>query len=71
MLNDKQLEAAARELCRLRRQDPDKTIWHGASPDESGCVPAVAICSQAWQLVAREIDAHEQLQAAIDFGRRA
>jgi hypothetical protein len=69
MLTDKQKEAAARELCRLRGIDPDKRIAHGADPSPEGYVPGVCLQSPAWMRALREINAQEQLAAALEVGR--
>lgn len=53
------LEAAARELCRMRGDDPD-----AMHPDEE------MLLSPRWKCAAAEIIAHEQRAEAIAHGRR-
>lgn len=68
MLTEKQLEIAARELCRLRGRDPDQKVCHEAEPDPvTGYVPSIALFSLQWRLVAKEIRGYEMLAQAIKF----
>lgn len=69
MLTSKQKEIAARELCRLRGVDPDKQIAHEADPSPEGYVPGVCLYSPAWTRALCEINAQEQLAAALEAGR--
>ena len=72
MLTEKQLEIAARELCRLRGRDPDQNVCHGAEPDPvTGYVPAIALFSLQWRLVAKEIRGYEMIAAAINTAETA
>jgi hypothetical protein len=72
MLNDKQLEAAARKLCEIRGIAPDTRCPHGAAPDPvTGIAPAVLLYSPAWLLVADEIRHHEQIASAIAYGSQS
>ncbi|MHB8388006.1 MAG: hypothetical protein ACYDBH_00325 [Acidobacteriaceae bacterium] len=70
MLEGEVLEAAARKLCELRGIDPDARVGHGAGPDARGFIPAVMVWSSAWQLVAQEISAWEQLAEVVGWAHR-
>jgi hypothetical protein len=64
----KQLEAAARKLCELRGQDPDKDVGHGAESDSYGVVCDILLYSKRWQLVADEIRKLDQNCNTLFFG---
>ncbi|BAG41614.1 hypothetical protein [Ralstonia phage phiRSL1] len=64
-MNDKQLEVAARELCRIRGIDPDSSVAHGADPNPDGSVYGVLLYSPAWTRVAREVKAHLEVHRAV------
>lgn len=68
MMTDAQMEAAARELCRLRGQNADELIGHGAQADERGFTPMVCLYSLRWELAAKELRNLEALQQAIAHG---
>lgn len=69
MMTDEQVEAAARELCRLRDVDPDEMVGHGSGPGGE-LVGDVLQRSPKWRLVVHEVRAHEQVEAAIQAGRQ-
>lgn len=66
VLSERQLEIAARELCKLRHQDPDTPIPHGSQPNDMGFAYDVCFYSPRWQLVANQIEAHLQVMSVID-----
>ena len=53
--NEEALEVAARHYCEKMGADPDKSIGHGAEPNEMGYVPAIMMYSPQWRLVAKEL----------------
>lgn len=61
VLTPAQLEAAARELCNMRGQEPESLQTY-----DSGTMALT--CRPAWQNAAREIEAHLQLRNAIAAG---
>ena len=65
-MNDDQLEAAARKLCKIRGIDPDRSIGHCAPPNADGMVPAVMLRSPAWRVAASEILSFYQVAKALD-----
>jgi hypothetical protein len=65
MLTESQVEAAAREYCRLRGEDPDRQVYHGADPDGRGIVPDVLLSSRLWERAARDIREFDLLRAAV------
>ena len=67
-MKENQIEAAARELCRLRGVDPDQQVAHSADPDKYGCVVDVLLYSSAWRRATREIEEAEQLAKALAAG---
>lgn len=67
-MTEKQLEAAAREYCRLMGIDPDILVAHGAQPDEHGVVQAVLEHSPRWILLKGLIRQHAALDSAIRRG---
>ena len=64
-MNDKQLEAAAREYCRLTQRDPDEHVGHGADPDANGMTTMQLIYSRRWEHEARRIHHHWMLSESI------
>ena len=66
LLNRKQLETAARYLCKVRNIHPDNQEFIRPQPAHD-----VALYTTAWENVAREIEAHELLNEAIRYGREA
>lgn len=69
MMTEAQLEAAARELCRLRGVDPDKSTGHGAEPGPSGATCDVWMYSPAWCLAVKEVRARNIMDEAIAAGK--
>lgn len=67
MLNDYQLEIAARRLCDLRGVDPDKQMCHGATSRDDGMTNLIAYYSPRWCLVAQEIRDFEALTESMNF----
>jgi hypothetical protein len=65
-MTEEQLEAAARKLCEIRGIDPDKSVPHGAPPNDMGYVPSVLLYAPAWRLVASEIRNFYQIAQALD-----
>lgn len=65
MMTDTQIEAAARELCRLRGLDPDERLTRR----EASGLPLGRFAR--WEVVADEVRAAEQVQAALAVGRGA
>lgn len=65
-LDAKALEIVARRVCELRGLDPDKSIPHGAAPDEHGVVLAILLHSPRWMLVAAEVKTWWEIQTACD-----
>lgn len=58
-MTPEQLEAAARELCRIRGQDPDwRPSWFDVNHGNFGL--------PRWRLAAEEIKAHFECQQALD-----
>lgn len=70
-LTEEQLEIAARKYCELAGVDPDKSVAHGADPDENGMVPAICLYSPQWKRVAREIAQHDAVRVCIAFAQNA
>lgn len=70
-MTDAQKEAAARELCRLRGIDPERIVGSNLDLSEEGCAEAVLVLVPAWRQALKEIEAQEQLEAAIAFGRNS
>ena len=68
MLNDDQLEVAARIWCELAGLDPDEEVMHGADPDANGVVLAIALYSPRWKRVAQEIHHIDMVAEAIKAG---
>lgn len=64
-MNDKQLEVAARELCRIRGIDPDDSVAHGADPNPDGTVNCVLLYSPAWTRMLKEVKAHLEVHRAV------
>ena len=65
MLNEEQIERAARNLCELRGIDPDAKVGHGADPSPDGFVSDVWLYSPAWTLAKREVIDHWRINEAI------
>lgn len=55
-LNEKELEEASRNLCRVRGQDPDAMVGHGARPNADGTIPLILLSSPAWKIAAIEVE---------------
>lgn len=70
-LTEKQLEAAAREYCKLVGADPDTRVPHGAKPDANGYIPAVLLYSPQWQLVAEHLRTRDLETIALSVGRES
>lgn len=71
-MSNRQVEAAARELCRLRKIDADVMVAHGADPDSlNGMAPSVCLYSPAWRLAKKEVEEAEIMQSALEAGRKA
>ncbi len=70
-MTDAQKEAAARELCRLRGIDPERIVGSNLDLIEEGCAEAVLVLVPAWRQALKEIEAQEQLEAAIAFGKNS
>ena len=68
-MNKKQLEAAARKYCEITGQDPDERVSHGADPGPGGLTPMILLHSPLWTRIAREIESHDALMQAVEFGR--
>ena len=68
-MNESQRRYAARKLCELRGIDPDMRVSHGAEPDENGFVPAILLYSPAWARALKEIEAREDMDLAMKFGK--
>lgn len=64
--NEKWLEAAARRVCELRGINPDEMCGHEPDPSPDGFVCDVMLHSPAWELVAREVLAHQQIGQALN-----
>lgn len=62
MMTEAQIEAAARELCRLRGEDPDARAWSLGSVNRE--VPL-------WETVAKQVRDHDRLDTAVRVGREA
>ena len=65
MMTDAQIEVAARELCRLRGQDPDASVGHSRAGSLAWYY------SKAWTLAVDEIRARDQIDEAMRVGREA
>lgn len=70
-MTDEQLEVAARELCRLRRIDPDADGIECTIPRASGEPPIWLKLVAPVELARREIRRHLDLERAIQVGRDA
>ena len=70
LLNDEQLEFAARVWCHLNDQDPDEKISHGADPGPDGVVLSVCLYSPRWTRIARDLKKHDLQMAAIQAAQR-
>lgn len=68
-MSDQQLESAARQYCRLTKQDPDEPVPHSAKPDARGFTPAVLLYSPRWKLVAEILRQHDLMDEAIAWGK--
>jgi hypothetical protein len=64
-LSETQIEAAAREYCRIVGADPDGLVPHGPAPNPDGMVHCVLLHSPRWRLVAGDIAHHDAIRAAI------
>ncbi|EMI5828583.1 hypothetical protein ACQX8C_14550 [Staphylococcus aureus] len=64
-MNERQLERAARELCKLRGQDPDMIVCRSPEPDKDGWVQDIGILSPQWKLVVDEIKRYHEISIAI------
>lgn len=67
-MTPKQLEAAARELCRLRGMDPDAQSSQTNKPGPDGSVVDSIWYCPAWMNATDEITAALQMQQAIAAG---
>lgn len=65
-----QLEAAAREYCRLAGLDPDESVSHSPEPNDNGVVLDVLMYSPRWKRVARRIEDFELMLLAVEHGRK-
>lgn len=69
-MTESQLEAAAREYCRLAEIDPEQLVSHGADvPRDGWFVPAILLYSPRWKRVARVLREQEIMSLAIEVGR--
>ena len=69
-MNEKQIEATARELCKIRGIDPDKRVIHCSDPDETGFACDVCLILPTWTLVAREVRSHYECTQAINASKQ-
>lgn len=64
-MNAHKYERAAREYCKAVGVDPEQQVVEAAKPDSTGFVPAVAIYTAQWQVVARKMASHDLMNWAI------
>ena len=65
-ITDEEVEQVAREYCRLRGDDPDALVPHGADVSFGGMVPAVLYHSPLWTRVAIEVRAAVRMRQAFE-----
>lgn len=64
-ITDEEVEQVAREYCRLRGDDPDALVPHGADVSFGGMVPAVLYHSPLWTRVAIEVRAAARMRQSF------
>lgn len=65
LMNDRQKEVAAKELCRLKGMDPNQLMAYPPDPNNPGQVSY----KESWKLAVKLIEAQEQLETAMNKGR--
>jgi len=67
-MTENEIEIAARELCCIRKIDPDFKVSHGYDPQPGDTmIPAVLLHSPAWTRLAIEIRVFDEIQRAINY----
>lgn len=64
-MSDKQLEAAAKELCRLKGMHPDQMMAYAPDPQN----PDKIVHMKSWEMALKLIEAQEELEIALTHGR--
>ena len=67
MMNETQLEIAAREYCRLAGIDPEKSVGTNPPPNRDGTINMVCIWVPAWKPVAEMIAQQDLVRHCIDL----
>ena len=66
-MTDPQIEAAARKLCELRGQDPNKQTTRNPKPGPGGVVYDIAIYCYMWEIAVDEIRGRLMMDEAIAY----
>lgn len=64
-MSDKQREAAAKELCRIKGLHPNQMMAYAPDPHK----PDQIIHMESWRMAEKLIEAQEQVEMAMSHGR--
>lgn len=64
-MSDKQKEAAAKELCRLKGLHPDQMMAYAPDPQN----PDQITHMKSWEMALKLVEAQEQVEIAMTHGR--